>query len=1401
MHRILIIKKYFSVFIFVSVYIISTTNSFSQAPDFQWINHAGSPGYTTGEKVAVDNKDNIIVTGYFDSTITFGNTTFTSYGSADIFIAKYDPSGKILWARQAGGSNYDNGFGVATDKIGNIVITGSFSSASAKFDGLSVRSVGGSDVFVAKYDPNGKIIWAKTAGGKLYDVGYGVTSDKNNDIIITGTFSNSINFNGIGLDGHSYSDIFVAKYDSSGNILWAHSGGSNGFYNSGNAVAVNSNNDIFIAGTISDTATFDNLTVTSIGGADAIIAKYDVNGNIIWIEQAGGQENYDYGNDISIDKNDNIYVTGEFSGTAFWRNFQLTSVENSDIFIAKYNASGIPMWVDQDSKYPTNAGIGISVDDAENVSVAGNMLIGDFDDVYIGRFNKDGKKIWSTITGGNSNDQAGGIANSLNGDMVISGSFSDTASFGSKELVSIGYSDVFLGKIPVPQLTFSPGILNFNNAAPGENITKSIIYSNPSKSTLHIYNTYFVDSKKQYILESKIVDSIAAGGIENLNIKFLPNIPGRHTAELIIESDAPTSPDSVFITGNVINPSYSFSSDSLNFGNVDINNTTGKILTIKNNGSTNLFINNLVLSGENISDFSLPGLIRPDTIPPLSSKNLTINFTPSTVGIKSGFLIVETNSIYGPDTISLTGTGIFRTVTFSTRQLDYGNKEVGSSVQKSITITNNGSVDIIFSNKLLTNKTDFSLLDSSVPDTLHPEISRQYRINFNPQSPGNKTGKIIFVSNSEGGADTLTLTGNGTSALMVLSSNQIDFGSVDINHDSISALKISNTGNGSLIISNYSIAGSNPGDFTISNSTVPDTILSGNSGDVNIKFAPQTSGNKTASLLIASNTNSLPDTVRLSGKGASVISVEIPANNNVDQNTNLTANPPQGFNFTNNELYYRRSGESSYQQTDLTLSNDIYTGVIPASYSTIRGIQYYIEFSEPGYTVTYPANNPVNNPAYIAVSVPEYTYPTVIKKSVYQMISIPLLISNPVIDSVLTSSYGAYDNTKWRVLRWNPGTNSYSEYPELNGNLVPGNAFWLIENEGKSFNIKNAVTVSSSGSYSVNLQPGWNQVGDPYAFPVDWDSVLNTGQVQLPIHWNSDIEDYEINQRVLQPWDGYWVFNPDTGIVSITFRPIASSGVPKLKSLQAAELKSDEFMVQLRAKIENTNIVDEENYVGMLESAKEGKDRYDVLAPPSITGNLNFNVVSGDTEYAENIVSPSKEGAYWDIESSTNQKDKNLIVEIDTTTMPGGFKMWFLDRERKVSIPINGDKIGIPIPRSGKGSYRIITGNEAYAKENSENISLVPLEYSLSQNYPNPFNPTTNINYQLKELSKVTLEIFNILGQRIRVLINNQVENPGQYRVMWDGTNGSGNRVATGVYIYRLRANSFVSSKKMILLK
>lgn len=98
------------------------------------------------------------------------------------------------------------------------------------------------------------------------------------------------------------------------------------------------------------------------------------------------------------------------------------------------------------------------------------------------------------------------------------------------------------------------------------------------------------------------------------------------------------------------------------------------------------------------------------------------------------------------------------------------------------------------------------------------------------------------------------------------------------------------------------------------------------------------------------------------------------------------------------------------------------------------------------------------------------------------------------------------------------------------------------------------------------------------------------------------------------------------------------------------------------------------------------------------------------------------------------------------------------------------------------------------------NNGIAPDVFSLSQNYPNPFNPSTEIQFQVPQVSQVTITLFNLLGQKVRTLVNSQME-PGSYKTVWDGRNDFGQKVASGIYIYRMNAGEFSSVKKMILMK
>ena len=265
----------------------------------------------------------------------------TSGNTPDIFVVKYDANGNVIWAKSAGGTSYDWGNGISTDAGGNVLVTGYFISPSISFGTTTLTSAGNADIFVVKYDANGNVLWAKSAGGTFEDVGYGMSTDAGGNVLVTGYFaSTSISFGTTTLTNamtNSTNDIFVVKYDANGNVLWAKSAGGTS-HDIAYGISTDAGGNVLLTGDFySPSISFGTTTLTSAGPgvSDVFVVKYDANGNVLWAKSAGGIST-DIGYGISTDASGNVLVTGYFNSPSI--SFGTTTLTNSggaDVFVVK----------------------------------------------------------------------------------------------------------------------------------------------------------------------------------------------------------------------------------------------------------------------------------------------------------------------------------------------------------------------------------------------------------------------------------------------------------------------------------------------------------------------------------------------------------------------------------------------------------------------------------------------------------------------------------------------------------------------------------------------------------------------------------------------------------------------------------------------------------------------------------------------------------------------------------------------------------------------------------------------------------------------------------------------------------------------------------------------------------
>jgi hypothetical protein len=289
---------------------------YTSSGGYSWAKVLGGSGSDMGSGVAVDGGGNVFVTGQFELSVDFGGGALSSAGSKDIFLVKYSSAGAHAWSKRIGGSGWETGGAVATDSGGNVVISGSF-EGTIDCGGGPLTSAGLTDLFVAKYSSTGQHLWSKRFGGTGDDYAHGIEVDGAGDVVLTGQFKNTINFGGANLTSAGYEDIFLAKLSGAlGGHVWSKRFGSTTRTDIGYGVAVDGNNNVAITGFFGYGVDFGGGMLVA-QGYDIFVAKYDSSGLHLSSKRYGdpaGQGDTQVGNAIAMSSGGNIYIAGQFIG-------------------------------------------------------------------------------------------------------------------------------------------------------------------------------------------------------------------------------------------------------------------------------------------------------------------------------------------------------------------------------------------------------------------------------------------------------------------------------------------------------------------------------------------------------------------------------------------------------------------------------------------------------------------------------------------------------------------------------------------------------------------------------------------------------------------------------------------------------------------------------------------------------------------------------------------------------------------------------------------------------------------------------------------------------------------------------------------------------------------------------
>lgn len=321
--------------------------------DLVWVRQAGGPGDDLANGLAIDKEGRIWMTGFFGGTASFGAINLTSAGTNDIFVAQWDRDGAALWARRAGGGSPDEGCRIALDTNGHGYVVGSF-KGSATFGANTLVSAGDFDAFVAKFDPVGELVWARSFGGTNADRACAVGVDGAGRCYVAGTYMGPAQFGWTNLNGRSERHSFLTCLNPAGDLLWVSQGGA-GYPGDVHGLAVGADGQSFVTGLLKGYLFF--------------VERYNAAGRRQWLQLFdNGVSGWSVGA-ATLDRSTNLCVVDTFRGSAFAGLIDHGTNTTLTLFVAKFDSGGVLHWARAAGR--ELIGLGISVDALANAYITG----------------------------------------------------------------------------------------------------------------------------------------------------------------------------------------------------------------------------------------------------------------------------------------------------------------------------------------------------------------------------------------------------------------------------------------------------------------------------------------------------------------------------------------------------------------------------------------------------------------------------------------------------------------------------------------------------------------------------------------------------------------------------------------------------------------------------------------------------------------------------------------------------------------------------------------------------------------------------------------------------------------------------------------------------------------------